>query len=623
MKLFRYEAEKILIKQYGIFLFAAVILIRLISLPNQLEANYGFNTSADKNAYLELLKPFSGMLTEEKEEKIIGMKKRLLEAQDIKARCLEALGSGDLEAYEEMHKSLDEYTDVLKDESAIERIFEQYDYVSEEREVRALIPVKRVGVMENASVNYLFLLCICFCCAYAVMIEQSGRAEVIIRTTPNGQGKTMAAKLAVLLITITLSSIALSVIDLAALSAQLPSEYWRYNIHSLEGFKNCPVQIRIMGVFVTVQCMRLTGALFIGSAAMLAAHFSHSYAASIFPFAAVPIVADYVSKHDSQSYFFPTGLLKGWGYFYGDVADSHNEEYIVFHGVPTGYTLALTALSLLLVIGVAIILIHSGKNRLARKGKKPIKTAAFGILLALLLSSCSANGSDVIEECGGSVSVYPTYIAQNSGYKFTVESQSYIDEHGGESNTDTLNITDKETGETVEYPFDPFKGQMLIDNLFACEDCLLFACNDAIMRLNLDDFSLNVVYERKGTGRKVFGLIYDEDEADEIIFDPEGAFTDGKTVFVYDWYSGIAKVGFDGSLNFLVSDDISGGLEYDGKAFYYISNDNLLHKYDIGSDKNTVIYEGEVIPYSLKADREKIYFKSCGKEVILNKGVIC
>ncbi|MDE6579510.1 MAG: DUF5050 domain-containing protein [Ruminiclostridium sp.] len=473
--------------------------------------------------------------------------------------------------------------------------------------------------MENAAVNYLFLLCICFCCVYAIMVEQGGKAEVIIRTTPNGQGKTMAAKLGVLAAVISISALALSVIDLTALSFQLPYEYWQYSINSLEGFKNCPVNISIIGVFVTVQLMRLSGALFIGSAAMLTAHFSHNYAASIFPFIAVPVVADYVSERDSQSYFLPTGLLKGWGYFYGDVADPYNfeMEYIIFHKIPTGYTAALTVFSLLFVIGAAILLIHSRKNRLAHKGGRALKVAALGMAL-MLLSSCSAERSDVIEEYGGSVSVYPTNLTQNSKYKFKVEYLPYVDEHGRESYTNTLNITDKETGITEEYPFDPFEEQILIDYLFACEDCLLFSCNRAIMRLDLDDFSLTTVYAEKGLKKIVFGLAFDFGE-DEIYFSPNGAFTDGKTIFVYDECSAIAKVELDGSLSFLVSDDVSSGLEYDGKAFYYISMDNLLHKYDIASGKNTVIYEGEVTSYSLNADREKVYFQSYGTEVILDK----
>ncbi|MDE6592641.1 MAG: hypothetical protein K2K57_06220 [Oscillospiraceae bacterium] len=131
MSLFKYEAKKILIKQYGLFLFAAVILLKLISLPQQLNTNYGFNTSADKNTYLEMLKPLSGMLTEEKETIITDMKERLIEAKSLNSQLLDAYQSGDSEMIGELEKRLDGYEEILKNENVIERMFEKYSYVSD------------------------------------------------------------------------------------------------------------------------------------------------------------------------------------------------------------------------------------------------------------------------------------------------------------------------------------------------------------------------------------------------------------------------------------------------------------------------------------------------------------
>ncbi len=119
MNLFKYEAKKILIKQYALFLFAAVILIKLISLPGQLNTNYGFNTSSEKNTYLEMLKPLSGMLTEENEAIITDMKEQLIEAQSLSSQLFDAYQSEDAEMIEELNKRLEEYRDVLKNENAI------------------------------------------------------------------------------------------------------------------------------------------------------------------------------------------------------------------------------------------------------------------------------------------------------------------------------------------------------------------------------------------------------------------------------------------------------------------------------------------------------------------------
>lgn len=615
MNLFGYELKKVLIKQYALFIFLSVIALKLLSLPGELDVNYGFGSSAKRSAYLEMLEPLSGKLTDEKEQKIIDMKKRLLEAQSLRAQITDAYRAEDTEKITELNKQLEEFRDVLKNEDVIERIFDQYVYVFGDRETREIIPVKKVGIMERASANYPFLLCICFCSAFAVMAEQTSKTHLIIRTTPNGQGRTMAAKIGVLFLTIGASSAVLSVADLVTMSFQLPRNYWNCSICSIERFANCPVKMSIIGAFAAVQAFRLLGALFVGAAAMLTAYFTRNYAASIFPYIALPVVSDYVAERDSQSYFLPTGLLKGWGYFYGDVGEPGYEEHIMFHGIPILYTCLLTAFSLLFVITAAVILIRAGKNRLAKKRGGIAKTAAICTVLSLLLlTSCSAGKTDVLSQYGGSISVYGDN-SENSRYKFEIE---YIHTDDSGHFTNALSITDKQTGKTEQYAFSPFEEQIIIDSLFAAEDCLLFVLNRDIVRLDLNDFSLSTIYEYETMDKVVFGLMFDFGDED-IFFKARGAFTDGKSVYIYDQNNGVAKLGLDGKPRLLFTDRTSFGLEYDGSAFYYISQDEKLHRFELSSGKNTVIFESAADRITLDGDAEFLYFQSYGKNIKLDK----
>lgn len=615
MNLFGYEAKKVLIKQYALFIFLAVIALKLFLLPGELNANYGFGTSAEKSAYLKLLEPVSGKLTDEKEQLITEMKKRLLDAQSLQSKLSDALYAGDSEKINELDKQLEEFADILQNDDVIERIFEQYVYVSEDRETREIIPVKKVGIMERVSANYPFLLCICFCCAFAIMTEQTSKTHLIIRTSPNGQGKTMTAKIGVLFLTIGVSSVVLSIIDLVIMSFQLPRNYWSCNICSLERFANCPIKISIIDAFIIVQFMRLIGALFIGAAAMLTAHFSKNYAASIFLYVALPIVLDYVAERDSQSYFLPTGLLKGWGFFYGDVSESGNSEYIIFHKVPLLYTCILTVFSLLFIIAAALILIRMEKNRLTKRRSGITKIASLGIVLSLFwLTSCSAEKGAVFSQYGGSISVYGDN-SENSRYKFDIE---YIQIDDSGHFTNALNITDKRSGVTEQYAFSPFMENISLSSLFTTEDCLLFSLNYDIVRLDLNDFLLSTIYENSGMEKVVFGLMFDFGNED-IRFRPDGAFTDGKTVYVYDRQSGVAKMGLDGKPQLLFTDDTSFGLEYDSRAFYYISQDEKLHKFDLSNGKNTIVFDGAADRFTLGGDIDFLYFQSYGKFVKLDK----
>lgn len=110
----------------------------------------------------------------------------------------------------------------MKQGDIIELIFSRYEYVSEEPKRRMLIPAESVPILSDTSVNYLFLLCITFCCAYAVMIEYKGKSRYILITTKGGQKETMAAKLSVLMIITSFTSIIISCFDIVRLSCELP-----------------------------------------------------------------------------------------------------------------------------------------------------------------------------------------------------------------------------------------------------------------------------------------------------------------------------------------------------------------------------------------------------------------
>ena len=84
------------------------------------------------------------------------------------------------------------------------------------------------------------------------------------------------------------------------LSDELPLEYWGYSLCSVPAFDNTAVDISIIGAFLSAQLLKLIGYLFICVAAMLTAHFTKNYVASVFPFIAVPLVPDYIEERDSQ-----------------------------------------------------------------------------------------------------------------------------------------------------------------------------------------------------------------------------------------------------------------------------------------------------------------------------------
>ena len=476
-------------------------------------------------------------------------------------------------------REMAQYNEILKREEIIEQIFSRYEYAAADPEKRMLIPAGSVPVLSDTSVNFLFLLCITFCCAYAVMIEYSGKSRYILITTKGGQKATMAAKLAILLLLTSLTSIIISCFDLVRLSDELPLEYWGYSLCSVPAFDNTAVDISIIGAFLSAQLLKLIGYLFICVAAMLTAHFTKNYVASVFPFIAVPVVADYLAERDSQALFLPTGLLKGAGYFLGDKADkgyaTEADTVIYFHHVPPLYTVIMTAAVVLFIVIGAVILIKSGENRLNSK-RHGVKHIPKAVVLTLALLFCTACGSTRQAEC---VDVLSN--TENSRYSFELK---YEDEK------ELIAVTDKSSGESFIIPEETFVDESYsIMSIYPTENYLYYMkgrnSGVSIYRIKLSDMTREEIIKSSDTADKsILGLTFSWSDT-ENRFSAVRLFTDEKNIYLID------KNGMVFVLNpfaekitdctCIIEESVLGGCIFDGKAIYYIDEDGVQKMYNV------------------------------------------
>lgn len=624
MRVFIYEAKKLLIKQYGAVIMLLVVLAAIVSLPEGMTQTYGFNTSTDRAHYLEMIQPLTGRLTDEKEKIIKDSYEALLLGQSAEDDMLDRFRQGEISG-EELTAALEPYQDILDKEDIITAVFDRYQYVIADREQRMLLPTVSVPVMEQDAVNYFFLLAAAFCGAYAIMTEQSGKKDMILKTTTNGQQRTMLSKVAVMMITVILTSAALSAIDLIKLSAQLPAEYWGFSLCSLERYSATEYDISIIGAFIAVQLIKPIGYMLICMLAMLTARFSKNYVAAVFPYAALPITADYLAERDSQAYFLPTGLMKGYGYFFGDVAEPdvtsfEGEVPIMFHGVPSGLFTAIVICSAVAVIIGGIVLAASGKNRLT--GRKALGFVLLPVIM--LLTSCGAVEKPYTELGGYDKFDGDPDICENSRYLFETETPA----EGESGSYDMLYLTDKQTGERERIPFSYFDGQPLIQDMCATEDnlyILTFSHPQSIIRFRLSDMARDTVYQEpyydSNISKTALGLAYNYVSSQQ-----------SANYFIEDIF--IA----DGRLNCLANDKIFalnnfGDLEclideaveeyqYDSRGIYYVNSDRELKAY-LFADKSTYpLTDAHINTSSLKSDEDNIYYQSGDEEFAISKSEI-
>ncbi len=615
MKILRYEIKKILIKQYALFIMLFVIISSLFSLNGALTPDQGFRTAGERARYLELMTPLTGFLTEEKEEKITAMYEELLAAEALEEELTDKFISGGL-TDEELDNGLEPYKEILDDDNIISTIFEQYQYAAADKDDRMLLPVQSVPVMQGGEINYFLLLAVAFCGAFAIMAEQTSKSDLILITTPAGQKSTMAAKLAVLTLLIIFVCAVLFGIDLIKLNAQLPSEYWDHSLCSLQQYQNTDYDISIFGAFAAAWAMKPVGYVFICTLAMLTAHFSKSYIAAIFPYSAFPIVADYLAERDSQAYFIPTGLLKGYGYFFGNVCEPGYDDIFIFRGVPRGYLFGLICFTVLFITAGYALLIHLSKNRLMKNINKHKKSAAaLPLAVLLLFTSCSA--SEPKREVYGGFSIYSSFFesCENEKYIFTIE------EAVDEDKPERLCYTEKSSGITTQIPFPCFCDISLINDCCASDDYLYFLDGSSdVWRIRLSD----MVYEKifspySGMKKNALGLTVSFISTDlgsmiSYIFtvnDELYLFLDDR-IFVLDGLNSIS----------CVIDEKIEEVAYDNDYICYVNSDRQLKAYEIKTKTTVLLSDKRVKKDTLRCDADKLYYDTSDNSCVIDKSEI-
>lgn len=626
MKIFVYEMKKILIKQYAIIILAAVVIVRLLSSLPLAKQTYGFDSATEREKYFEIISPFIGAVTKEKTDRADELENQLKTASQQYDKLIDQRLEhkiSDIEYYEQMKL----YEPTLNIKKQIEKTVEQVRQAQERQ--CDILPVSYIPIICDASADYLFVLAICLICSLSVITEYTSKTRYILCTTPAGQSRSMAAKTAVLLLAVAVASVLLSAVEGYCLSKQLPFEYWAYSARGIEIMTNCTAELSIGGLFIQTQLIKLVGSIFTASVAILISELFKSYAASVFSLVTVQIVVDYVGNRSNLSYLLPTGAMRGYGYFYGDVTPTAENNYMQFSGVPLWYTAVLICGLLIFSAAACAGTILSCNNRLKRKMKKIRKAALLStmcIITSLLLSSCSVANNrydpeDTMKLVGGSYTLIGEYNIPFTNELKTSKYEIVLDANQS-SGGFSISLIDLASNEKLDIPQSYFSDETFI-HCFITEHYILVEYiakdgTEAMRYYDLNDFSTQTIAQNtRGVEKNLFGLTFKDSE--NIFTTSSLIFTDDRDFFfVTD--SGLYKVGVNKNASLIIDEPVTEGLIYDAHSIYFISEKDSIKRYDLSTGILSEIVSGEkIIPRSLWGDYDYIYYTSENGEQKLAK----
>lgn len=626
MKIFVYEMKKILIKQYAIIILAAVVIVRLLSSLPLAKQTYGFDSATEREKYFEIISPFIGAVTEEKTDRADELENQLKTASQQYDKLIDQRPEhkiSDIEYYEQMKL----YEPTLNIKKQIEKTVEQVRQAQERQ--CDILPVSYIPIICDASADYLFVLAICLICSLSVITEYTSKTRYILCTTPAGQSRSMAAKTAVLLLAVAVASVLLSAVEGYCLSKQLPFEYWAYSARGIVIMTNCTAELSIGGLFIQTQLIKLVGSIFTASVAILISELFKSYAASVFSLVTVQIVVDYVGNRSNLSYLLPTGAMRGYGYFYGDVTPTAENNYMQFSGVPLWYTAVLMCGLLIFSAAACTGTILSCNNRLKRKMKKIRKAALLStmcIVTSLLLSSCSVANNrydpeDTMKLVGGSYTLIGEYNIPFTNELKTSKYEIVLDTNQS-SGGFSISLIDIASNEKLDIPQSYFSDETFI-HCFITEHYILVEYiakdgTEAMRYYDLNDFSTQTIAQNtRGVEKNLFGLTFKDSES--IFTTSSLIFTDDRDFFfVTD--SGLYKVGVNKNASLIIDEPVTEGLIYDAHSIYFISEKDSIKRYDLSTGILSEIVSAEkIIPRSLWGDYDYIYYTSENGEQKLAK----
>lgn len=626
MKIFVYEMKKILIKQYAIIILAAVVIVRLLSSLPLAKQTYGFDSATEREKYFEIISPFIGAVTEEKIGRADELENQLKTASQQYDKLIDQRLEhkiSDIEYYEQMKL----YEPTLNIKKQIEKTVEQVRQAQERQ--CDILPVSYIPIICDASADYLFVLAICLICSLSVITEYTSKTRYILCTTPAGQSRSMAAKTAVLLLSVAIASVLLSAVEGYCLSKQLPFEYWAYSARGIEIMTNCTAELSIGGLFIQTQLIKLVGSIFTASVAILISELFKSYAASVFSLVTVQIVVDYVGNRSNLSYLLPTGAMRGYGYFYGDVTPTAENNYMQFSEVPLWYTAVLICGLLIFSAAACTGTILSCNNRLKRKRKKIRKAALLStmcIITSLLLSSCSVANNrydpeDTMKLVGGSYTLIGEYNIPFTNELKTSKYEIVLDTNQS-SGGFSISLIDLASNEKLDIPQSYFSDETFI-HCFITEHYILVEYiakdgTEAMRYYDLNDFSTQTIAQNtRGVEKNLFGLTFKDSES--IFTTSSLIFTDDRDFFfVTD--SGLYKVGINKNASLIIDEPVTEGLIYDAHSIYFISEKDSIKRYDLSTGiLNEIVSAEKIIPRSLWGDYDYIYYTSENGEQKLAK----
>lgn len=606
-----YEIKKMLLYKKGLLVLILAVFIQLLSILLPVGENK--NTEDDRF----YLKQVRGAYTEEKAAYLEEEAVRISNAKAEREILLDNYYDGKLKKHEFDEKK-EELDEILKHEQQFEEIYEQYLYISQDKERRCFIETEGwEALFAGSSFSFFAAITILLLTVPVFCGEYQAQMDVLILTSQGGRNSSRQ-KIGMAVLAALLVCLVFALIFYVGNLCIYGLHDGNFPLQSIERYQTSGRQLSLNQGYLWLSLFRCIGGMFFAVIILLLSVFLKKSALVVF-LSSASIVLPYLGMTAKQIYKLPIPIafLLGDGFLQGnqfDVDGLTGETILTFQEIPEGYICVMLLLSMLVCTAGSILIIKKTSNLWHPSGFR-IKAACMGIffLMVCLLSGCGMQ--EYVED--RSVDVYNTSVSE----RFESDDlKVYFDDLDRMPVLRNLN-----TGTVETFIRDPLailtEDVTIMPFLFWTDSAVYYIRIDTgdymkkaghnksrVEKVSLVETSFEydkerVIFEKiASTGRSFLGIEYETDDRWDFLLHVTGFFVSDRSLFFLT-NDGIYEVDRRSNHITLLPIFTVKNIAFRKNIIYYINQDSVLCQYDTAAKTSSQVLESAVSDFFLETDQ--------------------
>ena len=340
------ELKKIFIKKGFICIVIALLLFEVVSCL--ISVNKIFQSSADKEKYVQWIHDFAGVVNEEKKKKIDDEYAVYLSANERLNTLQEELESGKIDVTE-YNAGSDALMKYLSGKDLFAEFYHECEYAFSNTKERQIINTriwKWLFGEEKIDIFYVFTIIICV--LLSVVSEYESSFTDIKNTCQNGRKKLYRLDLTICYLYAGITSLLLCAVKYMIIIPYTGINDAVSSLQSLPLFENSRFDISLFQGYLMISLVKTIGGISFSALCIMVSHWSKTSLSVILFALFAAIIPPYVLSSPALYCIPPVSLLIANGYLFGDVVVSGDDV-----GGTIVYSTSVNPIALVICISIA------------------------------------------------------------------------------------------------------------------------------------------------------------------------------------------------------------------------------------------------------------------------------